>query len=154
MDNSATATYFREQQMSLQWLPFLRALSDELLEQTDEASLRSLMFKVGQRFAQNARESFEGINTLSDLASALNDFFGRINWGCLELAEVPNAIMVTHFAPPLAEAFGDEALPWSVGVLEGFYQEIFMLLGANSAMTVAVQLEDSEPMALRFRFGK
>ena len=154
MEKSVTETYFREQQMSLQWLPFMRALAEELATQTDESSLRALMFKVGQRVAQDASESFEGINSLDDLASTLNDFFGRINWGCVELTEVPSAIMVGHFAAPIAEAFGDDALPWSVGLLEGFYQEIFLSLGANSGMKVVVLSDESEPMSLRLRFSK
>lgn len=146
--------YFREQQMSLQWLPFLRALAGELSEQTDADTLRTLFASVGQRFALEAREAFEEVSTLAALASALNDFLARIHWGFVEITEVPGGVAIAHYAAPLAEAFGDDALHWSIGFLEGFYQSLFGQLGASPSMRVRALDEDSEALLLHFHFGR
>lgn len=146
--------YYREQQMSLQWLPFLRAMAGELSEQTDAENLRTLFFAIGERFAQDAKEAFEEINTLRGLATNLNDFLARIQWGFVDIKEVSAGVTIEHFAAPLAEAFGDDALPWSIGFLEGFYQSLFGILGASSAMRVRAIFEECEPMHLHFHFGR
>jgi hypothetical protein len=153
MATNPLENYFREQQMSLQWLPFLRAMAGELAEQTDAASLRALFAAIGRRFADDSHEAFESVNTLSALAESLNDFFGRINWGLVEVTEVPGGVNIDHFAAPLAEAFGDDALVWSIGFLEGFYQALFGLLGASPTMQVRATDDSSDAMHLRFRFG-
>ncbi len=146
--------YIREQQMSLQWLPFLRALAAELSEQTDAETLRSLFASVGQRCALEAREAFEDVSTLGALTSSLNDFLAHIHWGVVEITEVPGGVAIDHHAAPLAEAFGDDALHWSIGFLEGFYQSLFGQLGAAPSMRVHALDEDCEAMLLRFQFGR
>jgi hypothetical protein len=146
--------YFREQQMSLQWLPFSRAMANVLAEQTDPDSLRNLFSAIGQRFAEDSREAFEDINTLGTLCAALNDFLARINWGYVQINEVTGGVDIDHFAAPLAEAFGDEALTWSIGFLEGFYQALFGKLGASSSMRVRALDNECTAMQLRFRFRR
>ena len=154
MEPNPLENYFREQQMSLQWLPFLRAMAGELAEQTDATSLRTLFTSIGRRFADDSSEAFANINTLGTLSDALNDFFARINWGVVEVSEVPGGVDIDHFAAPLAEAFGDDALVWSVGFLEGFYQSLFGMLGASPTMQVRAMDDSCEAMHLRFRFGR
>lgn len=146
--------YYREQQMSLQWLPFLRAMAGELSDQTDAQTLRQLFSSIGERVAQESREAFEGIGTLGALTSALNDYLSRINWGVAEISEVPAGITIDHHGAPLAEAFGDEALVWSIGFLEGFYTTLFGLLGAGTSMRVRALDDECEALHLRFRFGR
>ena len=77
-----------------------------------------------------------------------------MNWGWVELTEVKGYIDIVHHAAPLAEAFGDEALEWSVGLLEGFYQTIFSVLGASDKMVARSIGEPSDGMELRLRFGR
>ncbi|MDT8990049.1 cellulose biosynthesis protein BcsD [Curvibacter sp. APW13] len=146
--------YYREQQMSLQWFPFLRAMAGELSEQTDAQTLRKLWTSIGERAAQDSREAFEGVNTLGALTNALNDYLARINWGVVEISEIPAGIAIDHHGAPLAEAFGDDALVWSIGFLEGFYQTLFGLLGAGPSMRVRAIEEECEALHLRFRFGR
>ena len=68
--------------------------------------------------------------------------------------EVKGSIDIAHHASPLAEAFGDEALEWSVGLLEGFYQTVFSVLGASEKMVVRSIGEISDGMDIRLRFGR
>ena len=135
-------SYVRGQQISLQWLPVLRAMAVEMSEHSKRAELKNLFFKIGWRFAKDTEHLFNEAKTLPQLEEVLNDFWSQINWGWVKLNEAEGQIEIAHQAAPLAEAFGDEALGWSVGLLEGFYQSIFSLLGANDAM-VCRSVDDS-----------
>lgn len=128
--------YFREQQISLQWLSFLRSLAQELSANAEAADLRQLFFRVGERFAAEVEGRFTSVETLAQLQDCLNQCWSGINWGWVVLQEGKNYIEIHHQAAPLAEAFGEEALVWSVGLLEGFYERVFKVLGAGDAMIV------------------
>lgn len=145
--------YFRGQQVSLQWLPVLRAMATELSAHTAAKDLRQLFFKIGERFAEDAGDRFQDAQTLVQLEENLNDLWAQINWGWVDLDEVNGCIDITHQAAPLAEAFGDEALVWSIGLLEGFYQNVFNVLGASDAMVVRGTGELTNGVDVRLRFG-
>ena len=154
MASDKLQNYFRGQQVSLQWLPVLRAMATELTAQNDTEALRHLFFKVGQRFAKDTTDLFEGVQSLTQLEERLNDFWTRINWGWVDLKDVKDYIEISHQAAPLNEAFGDDARVWSVGLLEGFYQSVFGLLGASETMTVRAEEDSSEAMDVLLRFGR
>ena len=146
--------YFRVQQVSLQWLPVLRAMASELSAQTDAKELRHLFFKIGERFAKDTGDFFQGAKSLAQLEERLNDFWSRINWGWVDLHEVQAYIEITHQAAPLAEAFGDDAFEWSIGLLEGFYQSVFGVLGASETMVVRGAGASAGGMDVLLRFGR
>lgn len=146
-------SYVRGQQISLQWLPVLRAMAMEMPEHSKPADLKKLFFKIGWRFGKDTQHLFNEAKTLSQLEEVLNDFWSQINWGWVKLNEVEGQIDIAHQAAPLAEAFGDEALGWSVGLLEGFYQSIFSLLGANDAMICRSVDDSCAGINIRLRFG-
>ena len=146
--------YFRGQQVSLQWLPVLRALATEMAGQTPAKELRHFFFNVGARLASDTGDLFQSAKSLSQLEESLNDFWMRINWGWVVFTESESYIDISHHASPLAEALGDDALPWSVGLLEGFYQSVFHVLGASEAIVVRELTELSMGMDIRLRFGR
>lgn len=146
-------TYVRGQQISLQWLPVLRAMASELSEHSKPSDLKDLFFKIGWRFGMDTKHLFEGVQSLSQLEESLNDFWSRINWGWVKLNESKGHIDITHQAAPLSEAFGDEAIGWSVGLLEGFYQSIFSILGAGEAMVCRSVDGANVGMTVQLRFG-
>lgn len=152
MENPTLELYFRDQQVSLQWLPVLRALALELGERADVADLRQLMFQVGTRFAVDVEQRFDSIESLSALEAALNELWQQMNWGYVALQEAKASVDILHYAAPLAQAFGDEALEWSIGLLEGFYHHVFKVLGAGDAMQV--QGVGSEGFNIQLRFGR
>lgn len=154
MTNNAFQDYFRGQQVSLQWLPVLRAMAREMSVHMEARELRQLFFKIGERFAKDAENFFQDVQTLTQLEENLNDFWARINWGWVDLKESNGAIDITHHAAPLAEAFGDEALSWSIGMLEGFYQAVFDGLGASDKMAVRSVDESSNGLDLHLRYGQ
>jgi hypothetical protein len=145
--------YFRSQQVSLQWLPVLRALAAELASQAETPWLRALMANAGEGFAKDVESRFEEVQSLQELEEALNEFWSQLNWGWVSLREGTGSIDIDHQAAPLAEAFGDEALPWSVGLLEGFYETIFRVLGAGDAMEVRALDAQVQDMQVILRFG-
>jgi len=145
--------YFRGQQVSLQWLPVLRAMASELSARTDATELRHTFFKIGERFAKETGDRFQGAQSLAQLEDRLNDFWSRIHWGWVNLNEIKGFIEITHQAAPLAEAFGDDAFEWSIGLLEGFYQNVFSALGASETMMVRGVGASSGGMDVQLRFG-
>ncbi|MFM1981190.1 MAG: hypothetical protein RLZ68_2455 [Pseudomonadota bacterium] len=154
MEDMDLQTYFRGQQVAMQWHPFLLAMAAEMAEQSDDTVLRNLFAGIGRRFAADAEEFFSDVATLSELQECLNDFWGRMQWGWVRMHEESGFVEIVHNAAPLAEAFGDEFLVWSVGFLEGFYQSVFGALGASESMGVRAHEDQEDGMALRLRFGK
>lgn len=145
--------YFRGQQVSLQWSPVLRALAAEMSSRSDPKDLRRLFFKIGERFGKDTEGLFRDVQTIPQLEESLNDFWFRTNWGWVDLNEADGSIFITHQAAPLAEAFGDDALEWVVGLLEGFYQSVFTVLGASDSLVVRGFGELTDDMNIRLRFG-
>lgn len=154
MSSDKLQNYFRQQQVSLQWLPILRAMASEMSAHTNAKDLRRLFFKIGERFANDTGNLFEGVQSLVQLEEGLNDFWSQINWGWVELNEVKGYIDIAHQAAPLVEAFGDKELEWSIGLLEGFYQSVFSVLGASETMVVRGVGESSGGMDVLLRFGR
>ncbi|MEN9868883.1 MAG: hypothetical protein RL748_4473 [Pseudomonadota bacterium] len=152
MEPSNLQQYFRNQQVSTQWLPILQALALELAERADVADLRQLFTQVGARFAIDVEQRFLEVQTLAALEQGLNEFWQSMNWGWVSLQEAKANVEIYHYAAPLAQAFGDEQLEWSVGLLEGFYQHVFKTLGAGDAMQV--EAVGGDGMDLQFRFGR
>jgi hypothetical protein len=154
MTNTSLQEYFRGQQVSLQWLPVLRAMASEMSANTEVGELKQLFFKIGGRFAKDAEDFFQNAKTLTQLEDGINDFWTRINWGWVNFKESDKAIDIDHQASPLAEAFGDEALSWSIGLLEGFYQAVFERLGAGDGMVVRSVEESFRGLAIHMRYGQ
>jgi Cellulose synthase subunit D len=145
--------YFRSQQIPLQWSPLLRTLGQELSANADAQALRQLFFNTGSRLAITMQPQFQGITTLSELTEAFNDLWARMSWGCVALQETTNAIQIEHRFAPLAEAFGDDMLEWSVGVLEGFYQAVFHSFGASEKMVARYIPDQSDALNLQLRLA-
>lgn len=154
MATDSLRSYFKNQQTPPQWGAVLRAMSVEMATQAEAQDLRDLFFRVGERFAADMEVSFQNVQTLSELETNLNDFWAGINWGWVTLVEAQDSIDISHQCAPLAAAFGDEALPWSVGVLEGFYQTLFTWLGGGDEMRVSCVGESPDGMDIFLRFGR
>jgi hypothetical protein len=146
--------YFRAQQVSLQWLPVLRSLAMELERNASPEDLRDLFFKTGEKFSEAIGTRCENVSTLTQFQDTINEFWSQINWGWVEFTEANAVVEIHHQAAPLAEAFGDASLAWSVGLLEGFYESIFKILGASDEMHVTANLDESTAMCVRLDLGR
>ena len=145
--------YFKDQQVSPQWAPILRCMATELTAQLSEQELHNLFFKIGHRLALEMGADFEGLQTLSGLEEKVNDLWALMNWGWVEIKEAGDGMDVRHQCAPLAEGFGDDAMRWSVGLLEGFYQTLFYSLGASDSLRVRIVGEPLAGMETYLRFG-
>lgn len=154
MTNETLLNYFREQQISLQWLPVLRAMASEMSSSMPADELHGLFAKIGERFAIDSEDHFNEAETLAQLEESLNYFWARINWGWVSFKEAKGCIEITHSAAPLAEAFGEDALEWSIGLLQGFYQRAFNALGASENMAVRTVGELTGGIDINLRFGR
>ena len=152
--NNELESYFRSQQVPLQWMVVLPALALELAEHANPQDLRRLFFNVGRRLAADSAGDFEGIDSLGSLEARINEYWVHQNWGWVALQESGGFIEITHHASPLAQAFGDASLEWSVGLLEGFYERVFRVLGAGDTMRVKAVPADSNGLVQRLKFGK
>lgn len=135
----ACLAYYRQQHISPQWQAVLTALSQELGQQFDPEGLRTLWAQVGERLASEGQDRWANAQTLQDLQEALNAFWAEKQWGLVQLSEGDGQVLIDHWAAPLADAFGADALDWSVGLLEGFYQAVFSQMGAGQDMRVRAQ---------------
>jgi hypothetical protein len=146
-------TYFRSQQVSLQWSPILFAMANELEAIASPVDLRQLFQKIGARFSEGVAEQFLDIKALPELNDALNDLWARTQWGYVQLQEAPDCIEISHQFSPLYEAFGERAIPWTIGLLEGFYQSIFRKFGAAELLTAQCVGIDDNGQKLNIRFA-
>ena len=115
--------------------------------------VHGLFFNIGQRYAGQALSQFDEVNTLDELEDRLNIFWQEQNWGWVRLEETAEGIDIAHRAAPLATAFGEESLGWSVGLLEGFYQAVFTVLGASDKMAVRNVGSGTDGMDIRLHLG-
>lgn len=154
MGESDLERYFRAQMVSPQWARVLRALAGVLGEQAGDDELRGLLHAVGARLAADAAATCAArTETLADLQDCANAYWLEQRWGWVELTERQGWIDVVHHAAPLAEAFGPEALGWSCGLLEGFYETLFRALGADGGMVARTVEQAGGGLVLRLRFG-
>ncbi|NEX60033.1 cellulose biosynthesis protein BcsD [Noviherbaspirillum galbum] len=154
MTTDTLEKYFRGQQVSVQWLPVLRAMGSELAGSADEGDLARLFHAIGGRMAASASEHFQSVQTLDQLQERLNAYWAHVNWGWVALNEVKGGMDIVHYASPLAEAFGQQTINWTAALLEGFYQSIFKVLGAGDKMAVRHMGAAAEGMEIHLRFGR
>lgn len=146
-------SYFRAQQISPQWAPFLAALGEALAREAGPTELLQVFRVVGRELANRDSERWAGTATLEQLAQALNARWLEMQWGWVDLAEQPDGIEILHHAAPLAAAFGDKALEWTSGILEGYYETVFHALGAAPGTTATAIEALAGGLDLRLRFG-
>lgn len=149
----AIIEYFTEQQCSRQWKGFLRAFAGEFATQLDEADLRALMRRIGERFAHEAEVDLGNCRTLDDLQLAMGQVWVRLDWGWVELADRGDYLEVRHHCAPLIAAFGPDALRWSPGFLEGAYQAWFSSAHAGN-LEVRQSAEPDLAGSIEFRLAQ
>ncbi len=145
--------YIVKQQISIQWGPVLSAMAAEMSEVSEKSDLRDFFFRIGERFASKEKNKFKNVETLSELENSLNSYWTSINWGWVELEEKDGTIDITHNCSPIAEAFGNSELSWTVGLLEGFYQTLFFEFGANDEMKINCIGESADGLDLHLKFS-
>lgn len=126
--------YIGFQQNSRKWQAFLYSMARELEGNMNQDQLVQFMRGVGERMAEGFPD--EGLDSLNDVETMLNDGWKESDWGWVQITDEQNIVNIEHYYAPLKENFGETALPWSAALLEGFYSKVFHQLGAGLEMAV------------------
>lgn len=143
--------YLQAERISVQWAGFMSALSAELQAQLTADEYRTLLFKMGTRFAQ--AHPIEGGDTVQILENNINAIWQGSRWGYAELVDAGQFLEISHHFCPLPVAAGiDNAL--SGGFLEGVYGVWMQAAGASPDLSVRQLPDEGQPSTMFFRFGR
>lgn len=144
--------YIETQQISRQWQFFLQAFAQEFSQKGDVRELRLLMHRLGRRMATMVKVA-DG-SSLQALEDAMNQVWSEMNWGCVELSEQADALLVLHQFAPLRMAFGEDASTWTPALLEGIYAQWFEALGMDSSLRLSQRSDENADRVLVFELKK
>ncbi|WP_233271862.1 cellulose biosynthesis protein BcsD [Paraburkholderia acidiphila] len=135
-----------------QWRPFVSFLTQELTQNLTPRFLTQLMRTAGGQFARHA--VLAEAHTVATMREAMNQVWGELDWGQVEIREAQDWLVLTHYHAPLKAVFGAENVVWAGAFLEGAYEAWMHQLGADSQlrMTTAGPADASGTMV--FLFGK
>jgi len=115
--------------------------------------LRAFFRVIGERLARRA-PLLAGAS-LAELESRINDYCLQTGWGCTRIDDQSTSLDFVHSCAPLRQAFGDDSLGWSTGVLEGLYAEWIKQSGAGPALELRQLGEVTGDWdSIRFRLAK
>lgn len=135
-----------------QWRPFVSFLTQELTQNLTPRFLTQLMRAAGGQFAR--QYALAEADTVAAMREAMNQVWGELDWGQVEIREAQDWLVLTHYQAPLKAVFGAENVAWAAAFLEGAYEAWMHQLGADSQlrMTTAGPADASGTMV--FLFGK
>lgn len=107
-----------------------------LSKNIEAETLHDMFTGFGQEWATQLAPQLAAVENLEKLADCINDYWSQQRWGWVELTELADRVLIRHRAYPLSRLFGEEQLSWSVGLLEGFYRQVFQQLGADGDMVM------------------
>lgn len=148
----ASLNYYQSFACSEQWAEFLHALASELQAQMSPEENRAFFYVLGGRIA--ARMPLPGTATLEAFERSANERFRQIRWGWTQIRDVHSSLEIVHHCAPFRQAFGDAAMAWSSGLLEGVYSYWLKQLGAGQELQLRqVGHADAASDTLQFRFA-
>jgi hypothetical protein len=142
--------YLLQKQCTRQWRGFLGAMSAEFSRQLSVDDLRTLMRKVGVRFAKNM--ALPACETVEQIRNGANHIWDEMDWGYVDIEEGDGCLRLLHYYAPLRSAFGQGAMIWSAAFLEGVYHQWFISCGAGNELSVR-QSTDEEAGRIEYRLS-
>lgn len=145
--------YLLSREVEGQWSQFLGALAEELNEQMSAADLRVFMFIIGKRMA--SANPLPAGQTIDDLEASANVWFGHCGWGWMQVRDLQSSLEFLHACAPLRQAFGEKAMEWAPGLLEGIYAEWLRQLGAGAELQLRqIGRPEGDSDLIRFRLAR
>lgn len=114
--------------------PLSQMVAEGLSSQIGAETLHDWFTTFGQEWATQLEPQLAEVGSLEALSDCINAYWSEQKWGWIELTELEDRVLILHRAYPLPRLFGEKQLSWSVGLLEGFYRQVFEQLGADSDM--------------------
>ncbi len=131
--------------------PLSLALATELAQDVDADALLVLARRAGSRWAAQLAPNFGQAQSMADLIDRLNTYWASMRWGWISLEDHRDHLLLHHHLLPIAQLYGSQSLRWTVGLVEGFYEELFRLLGADDSVEVRVASETDDGLEVQFR---
>lgn len=114
--------------------PLSQMIAEGLASQIAPETLHDWFTGFGHQWATQFAPRMAEVDSLEKLADCINVYWSEQKWGWIELTELTDRVVILHRAHPLSRLFGETQLSWSVGLLEGFYRQVFEQLGADKDM--------------------
>jgi hypothetical protein len=144
--------YHAARSCSAQWRVFLSAFAWELNTGAEPAEVRGFLRQIGRRMADLM--VLPKTDTIEALEAAMNQAWGRIEWGWVKLFAEHDTILILHGAYP--NAFSDPTnTVWPTGaaaVMEGVYGQ-WMLGQGSPVSTVRWISNQADPLEFRHGVG-
>lgn len=128
----ASLRYHAARACSEQWRDFLQVLAEELNQQMSADENRAFFYALGRKLAE--RMPLPEARNLEDLELHANERFAQTGWGFLKVRDAYSSLEFLHSCAPLRQAFGDAAMEWAGGLLEGLYASWVRQLGAGEEL--------------------
>ncbi len=130
--------YKVKRQTSRHWRNLLSATASEISSRESKEELRSMMVRIGFRFASQTRMP-EG-ETLDDYEKFMCMVWADMDWGWVELKDSGDTLRITHHCSTNGRltdgAFSDASEAWVSSFLEGVYQQWMSRMGAGEKLHV------------------
>lgn len=144
--------YLMSRPVDVRWAGFLAVLADELAAQMSAAEIKAFFAVLGRRWAR--RMPISAGNDLATLEAAANKAFSSCDWGWVRIRDLHNCVEFLHSCAPLRSAFGEAAMAWAPGLLEGVYAEWLREQGAGQGLVLKhVGRAEGALDTLRFRLA-
>ncbi len=149
-DSTDLLQHLALERISVQWAGFLGVLSDEFQSQLSSDEYRSLLGRLGARFAQ----VFElpACDSLPQMEAAMNQVWSSLQWGYATLSDSGRHVEVSHHACPLPAALQVDASLAS-GFLEGVYAAWLLAAGSPPELDLAYVPSEDRPMQMVFELS-
>ncbi len=130
--------YKVKRQTSRHWRALLAATASEITSQGSTVELRSMMVRIGYRFASHT--TMPDGETLDDYEKFMCAVWADMDWGWVELRDSGDALHITHHSSTNGllsnGVFNKTSEEWVSGFLEGVYQQWVSRMGAGEKLRV------------------
>ena len=138
--------YKVKRQTSRHWRNLLAATASEISSQGSKEELRSMMVRIGYRFA--SQTNMPDGETLDDYEKFMCTVWADMDWGWVELRDSGDTLHITHHSSTNGRlgngAFNEASEDWVSSFLEGVYQQWMSRMGAGEKLRVKQASETDE----------
>jgi hypothetical protein len=149
---AASVGYLFARQLPARWDGVLAALAEELSAQMAATEIRAFFVVLGRRWAKTLPLAASA--TVAELEQSINAALAECGWGFVQVRDEGTALDFSHACSPLVATFGEAATPWTVGLLEGLYEEWLRASGSSQGLSLRfVSGPVGAAQVLRFRLA-
>jgi hypothetical protein len=130
--------------------PLCAALAAELAEEFEVEALLTFARRCGARWAGEHLAALTPVDSMADLIAMLNACWASLHWGWVAAEEHHDRLLLRHALLPLGRIYGPQQADWSLGFVEGFYEEAFRWAGAEGTLQVRAISDPQDASEVQF----